>query len=50
MATVEWVLPEKFSEDLKDENGNLMSKRCTLDNLFSVNDNCVYVVPASICS
>uniref|UniRef100_A0A383W8G9 Lysine--tRNA ligase n=1 Tax=Tetradesmus obliquus TaxID=3088 RepID=A0A383W8G9_TETOB len=26
MATVEWVLPEKYTEDLKDENGNLMSK------------------------
>jgi hypothetical protein len=30
MATAEWVLPEKFTEDLKDENGNLMSKRCKL--------------------
>jgi hypothetical protein len=28
MATVEWVLPEKYTEDLKDENGNPMSKRC----------------------
>lgn len=24
----DWVLPEKYTEDLKDENGNLMSKRC----------------------
>jgi hypothetical protein len=31
MATVEWVLPEKYTEDLKDENGNLMSKRCKLN-------------------
>jgi len=26
MATEGWVLPEKYSEDLKDENGNPMSK------------------------
>lgn len=34
MATVEWVLPEKYTEDLKDENGNLMSKRCK--NVFDL--------------
>jgi hypothetical protein len=27
MATAEYVLPEKYTEDLKDENGNPMSKR-----------------------
>lgn len=29
MATAtEFVLPEKYTDDLKDENGNPMSKRC----------------------
>lgn len=29
MATaIEFVLPEKYTDDLKDENGNPMSKRC----------------------
>jgi hypothetical protein len=27
-ATTAWVLPEKYAEDLKDENGEPMSKRC----------------------
>lgn len=27
-AAAEYVLPEKYTDDLKDENGNPMSKRC----------------------
>jgi hypothetical protein len=26
-AAAAWVLPEKYTEDLKDENGEAMSKR-----------------------
>jgi len=26
-ATAAWVLPEKYTEDLKDETGEVMSKR-----------------------
>lgn len=31
-AAAEYVLPEKYTDDLKDENGNPMSKRCAIQS------------------
>lgn len=43
MATAtEFVLPEKYTDDLKDENGNPMSKRCVQAALLPL--------PATPCS